>query len=130
MVFPEVATASEIGERISTKTNVQTLADGTLHQQVEVVRSYWSNVPSTFRYALYGYIFMTACCYILYNYHDGRNALVQHRATSPSANPVEEWQAIRKGIRSWENFVSSMWFPYSLSEKVMPAIVLWLNPRK
>ena len=119
----------------TTTTTVKNLEGGTTYfERIKTINTYWRNLPPNFKRLTIGYAALTAGCYAVYNYTDGKNALVDYRAKQKfSQNPhsaSSEWNAIKQGIRSYDNFWDALFFPWSISGKIMPSIVLILNPEK
>jgi len=113
----------------STTTTVKNLeGGGTYFERIKTINTYWHNMPPNFRRVFIGYSAITVGCYAVYNYNDGKNALIDFRIKNGDTNASKEWVAIKQGIRSYNNFWDALFFPWSIAGKIMPAIVLALNP--
>jgi hypothetical protein len=114
----------------TTTTTVKNVEGGTTYfERIKTINTYWRNMPPNFRRFFIGYGLVTAGCYGVYNYNDGKNALVDYRAKNGETTSTKEWKAIKDGIKSYDNFWDALFFPWSISGKIMPAIVLLLNPQ-
>jgi hypothetical protein len=120
-------------EQISTE-NIITKAvspDGkTSYEKITQIKTYWNNMNPYVKRGLILYGTVTFLCYGTYNYQDGKRALMDIRNKNPQCSPSEEWRAIRSGINSADNFFSALFFPYSVASKVMPSVILFMNPKK
>jgi hypothetical protein len=115
----------------TTTTTVKNLeGGGTYFERIKIINTYWRNMPPNFRRLAIGYGAVTAGCYAVYNYNDGKNSLIDHRAKNGDTNASKEWIAIKQGIKSYDNFWDALFFPWSISGKIMPALVLLMNPGK
>ena len=113
----------------TTVVSKKMLDDGSYYESVTKLTSYISEMNPIVKRCLIGYGVIVLACYTVYNYTDGKNALISYRSKNSAAQPMEEWKAIRDGIHSYDNFWSSIFFPWSISEKIMPSIILRLNPK-
>jgi len=100
------------------------------YEKITQIKTYWNNMNPYIKRAVIFYTTVSILCYGIYNYQDGKNALLETRRKFPNALPSEEWKAIKNGIHGFDNFFSAVFFPYSVAEKVMPSIILFLNPKK
>lgn len=113
----------------TTTTTVKNLENGTTRfQRIETIRTYWRNMPPNFKLMFFAYGAVTAGCYAVYNYNDGKNALLDYRSRNTDTSATKEWKAIRDGIRSFDNFWDALFFPVTLSSKIMPSVILLMNP--
>jgi hypothetical protein len=113
-----------------TTTDYKNEENGTF-RTIKIIHTYWNNMPSNFRRFMSLYVFISAVCYALYNYNDGKNALLNYRRKRFSNNAlssIDEWNAIKDGINSFDNFWNALFFPWSFFGKIMPFVVLLLNP--
>ncbi len=89
----------------------------------------WTNTPRGIRYLLLSYGIISIGCYAMYNYNDGTRALLNFRKSGKTIyGPPDEWTAIKKGINYTDNFFSALFFPWSITEKIIPNIILYFNP--
>jgi len=64
----------------STTTTVKNLeGGGTYFERIKTINTYWHNMPPNFRRVFIGYSAITVGCYSVYNYNDGKNALIDFR---------------------------------------------------
>jgi len=111
-------------------TTTNTLKNGNRYiERITMIRSYWTNMNPRIKSFFIGYGLITTSCYTVYNYNDGSNALTEFRTKYPTGTSIAEIRAIRDGIKSYDNFWSALFFPLSISEKIMPNLVLALNPK-
>lgn len=119
----------------TTKTTVKNVEGRTTtyFEKIKTINTYWRNMPPNFKRFTISYFAITSCCYAVYNYNDGKNSLIQYRNLQKTKYPnvvvstTEEWNAIKKGINSYDNFWDALFFPITLSSKIMPSIILLLN---
>jgi len=78
----------------------------------------------------YGYVLISLFFYIFYNYRDAKNALIKFREKSPNSDIQLEINEMRYNIKYFDNFFSSIFFPFSVSRKIIPMIVIFFNPKK
>jgi len=102
----------------------------TSYEKITQIKTYWNNMNPYFRKVIISYALISIGCYAAYNYNDGKNALIDYRLKNHLSSQMDEWNAIKRGINSTENFFSALFFPYSVAEKIMPSIILYLNPKK
>jgi hypothetical protein len=76
-------------------------------------------------------------CNLAYNYSDGVKALHEYRGRNASGSMSDpnivyqqEWNAIRKGINSYENFWDALWFPFSVASKIMPTVIMAVHKKQ
>jgi len=121
----------------TTLTQNKVLDDGTYYQHVTHIQTYISNMDPRVKAMLVGYAVVVCVCYGVYSYSDGKLALNTFRTSDTNKQlyvkydqnvAFKEFKAIRNGINSWNNFWDACFFPFSLSEKVMPWIIMKLNP--
>jgi hypothetical protein len=101
----------------------------TQYKTITNIKKYWNNTNPYLRKMIVGYVCVSICFYGVYNYNDGKRALINIRNTNPLATPKEEWDVIKKGIKTYDNFFSALFFPYSFVEKIIPNAVIMLNPK-
>ena len=106
---------------------IQTRNNGSY--SITTIKTYWSNMNPLLKKVFIGYGCIAVSCYTVYNYADGSRTLKNYRITNPKSTPAEEWSAVRNGINSFDNFWSSLFFPWSITNKVMPAFILMTNPK-
>jgi hypothetical protein len=117
-----------MSETIETVT-VKNLENGGF-SKVKIIQRYWASTSPITRRFIIGYGIITIFCCTAYTYTDGKNALIKYRADHPSTSTVEgEWEAIKNNMNTAENFWSALFFPWSIAGKVMPSIVLLMNPK-
>ncbi len=119
-------------EKTSTENIVTKLVspDGKTHyEKITQIKTYWNNMNPYMKRGLICYSSLTFICYAIYSYQDGKQALFNIRNKNPSCSSSDEWKAIRFGIKSLDNFVSALFFPFSIASKVMPAVILFMNPK-
>jgi hypothetical protein len=117
-------------ETINTTTEVkQEVKNGIFYNQITTIREHFSKMNPLAKKALICYGSIMLCCYASYNYSDGVNALKKIREKNPNSNYEDEWKAIRNGINSYENFWDAMWFPFSITSKIMPAIIMTIHKK-
>lgn len=115
-------------------TSKKTLEDGSYHSRITKIRTYLSNMNPVVKKCLIGYGLISIGCYTVYNYNDGKNALKEYRLKSKDLNtkyvsdPEWEYKAVRNGINSYENFWSALFFPWSITRKIMPTIIILTHP--
>lgn len=116
----------------TTTTTVKNGEGGTTYfERIKTINTYWRNMPPNFRRLTIGYAAVTTGCYAVYNYNDGKTSLLEHRERNGrETSAIQEWNAIKQGIRSYDNFWDALFFPITLSGKIMPALVLFMNPVK
>ena len=122
-------------EGISETTVVlkKTMGDGSVLERVTRFKSYLNTVNPRVKKFFIGYTTVVGICYASYSYDDGKNALHEYRTRTKDEpySPViaaQEWKAIRPGIKSGDNFWSSIFFPWTVTEKIMPSLILFANP--
>lgn len=98
-----------------------------------VITTKFSKMSRTSRMVACGYLGFGIINYASLSYQDGKQGLLSHRLrmkTNPPKDAPSEWEAIRDGCNSkrWENFVSSVVFPWTMISSVMPVLVRRLNP--
>lgn len=93
------------------------------------IKTYWGNVNPYAKRGLFLYCFISIILFGTYNYRDGKNALVKIRATKPQCIVSEEITAVKNGIDSFSNFFQSLIFPYSLGSRLIPSIIIYMNPK-
>jgi hypothetical protein len=86
-------------------------------------------MPPNLKRMFFAYTATATGLYALYNYNDGKNALFDYRASAITPSPAKEWAAIREGINYVSNFFDALFFPMTISNQVMPSLILWMNPR-
>lgn len=102
---------------------------GNINSKFQIIKTTWKNIPSPYRKFIIGYGIIVFTSYISYNYNDGRKALIDYRIKNSNTTSQKEWTAIKDGINSFSNFWEAIFFPFSISEKIMPTVILYLNPK-
>ncbi len=118
-----------------TETIEKVSADSNNYKIIKTISTKWNGTPSSIRYLLLGYTAVTITCYTVYNYNDGKRALLSYREyqknTGNKLHDIpDEWTAIKTKIKHIDNFISALFFPWSVTEKIIPSIILYLNPKK
>ncbi len=101
---------------------------------IETISTKWSDTPESTRYFLLIYCITTVSCYATYNYNDGKRALLKYRKAKQNGevinSPDGEWSSIKQGINHTDNLLSALFFPWTITEKIMPSVILYFNPAK
>jgi hypothetical protein len=151
-----LARSKSVGRRLlstmgeATETTTTTSSAQHQHQQqgtvkmmvsrvIKVTQS-WSSLSPRTRLLIGCYAGGFAVHELVSSYGAGKEALEAHRLKqeqhasnkgSGSSLPNKtEWEAVRAGCREggWERFWDSLVFPATLASKLMPHVVIWLNP--
>lgn len=109
--------------------NIITKNGKTHYESITQITTYWNNINPYYRKGILLYGISTIGICICYNYIDGKNALFKIRQEHPLASNAQEWKAVRDGINGFENFWEALFFPYTAFSKIMPSVVLALNPK-
>ena len=119
-------------EQFSTEnitTNIVSPDGKTRYERIIHIKTYWNNMNPYIKKGIILYSIISIICYGIYNYQDGKRALLDIRNKTPNCSTSDEWKAIKNGINSCNNFFSAILFPYSITSKIMPTIILGLNPK-
>jgi hypothetical protein len=93
------------------------------------IKTYWENVNSYTKRGLLLYSFISIILFGTYNYRDGKNALMKIRTEKPQCTVSEEITAVKNGFNPVCNFFQSLFFPYSLGSRIVPSIIIYMNPK-
>lgn len=98
--------------------------------KIEIIKTMYRNTPQGIKFSLAVYLLVSVGFYITYNYTDGANALKHYRSTKNTVtwDRSKELDVIRNSINYFTNFVDALLFPWSMSAKIIPNIILAFNP--
>ncbi len=119
----------EITNTIKTLTNTVSKDGKTKYQNITQIKTYWRNMNPYTKRGLILYSFISIICFGTYNYQDGKQSLLTFRKFKSNCTPAEEIKAITNGINSCSNFFSALFFPYSIVSKIIPNIIVLINPK-
>jgi hypothetical protein len=117
-------------ETTSTETQVkQEIKNGTFYNKITTIKESFHKMDPVKKKFIVGYGIIVMCCYASYNYSDGVRSLKNVRVKNPTSTYEEEWKAVRNGINSYENFWDALWFPFSITSKIMPTLIMITNKK-
>jgi len=121
--------AKVAGETV-TETVTTTDATGTFTVQKTItsIRESWSKMSPVKKGLTCAYFSIATGCMMKDTYDDGKQELDNHRKDKNAWRT--EFQAVKDGCskNTYRNFTSSLFWPYSIYQKLVPSIVLALNP--
>ena len=109
--------------------NIVTKDGKTSRESITKITTYWNNMNPHYKKGIIVYGMATIGIFMWYNYTDGKNALAKIRQEKPLATREQEWKAVNEGIRGFSNFFSALFFPYTITSKIMPSVILVFNPK-
>jgi len=114
------------------KYKTEIIDGNTIYSKFETITKSVSNIDPFYYKVLCVYMVVVLLGYIINSYNTGKYALFKHRANIKDFNSDSEWIAVKRevSLRSWENFINSIVFPYTMFSSIVPNIVLYFNPIK
>ena len=115
---------------IKEQYKTEIITGDTIYSKLETITKTVHNIPPLYRRLSCLYMLIILFGYIFSSYNDGKHALFEHRTKVTGFNRNSEWIAIKKEIsmKSWENFLDSVVFPYTMFSHIVPNAIMYFNP--
>ena len=136
--FRKYATTSEgTTEKVITK-EIKGKDGLTIIEKINIIQK-WSKMSTIQKLLLGSYGSSIIASFSFSTYHDGRDALIKRREervknTQKNIDNIAEddWRAAKYGCTQniGSNFIESVFFPIMWTARVIPKLVLFLNPPK
>ena len=106
-----------------------------LKETITTLKNSWSHTSPLKKKIVYGYLLGSIVDNGYGSYQSGRNALEEFRndpTKYPDRRVKTDWQAAYYGCSSeiCSRFFESLVWPISIASRVMPSMIIWLNPPK
>lgn len=94
---------------------------------VKTTVTHWKKIVSSNKIYIGVYLLISVLTCCQFSYTDAKTALLKYRNGNSSV--LGEYEYVYKNINYFDNFCYSLFFPWTLFGKIIPSLVIWLNPK-